>query len=104
MKNIQVIDGAENCAYDIFSISEDDFLILFPQKGQNIEFAEEVFERLGELEATMLFARLWERPCPKQAVSGIHGTLFFQQDCKKPFYPSKQESDLNAGGRGWKHP
>lgn len=104
MKNVQVIDGADNCAYDIFSISDEQFLILFPEKGQNIEFVEDVIERLGDEVATATLRGLWERPCPKSTVQGIHGTLFFQLAGKRQYYPSKQEADLNLGGRGWAYP
>ena len=38
MKNIQVIDGANNCSYDIFAVTDDEFKILFPDPGQDIEF------------------------------------------------------------------
>ena len=29
MKNIQVIDGAENCVYDIFSATDEEFALIF---------------------------------------------------------------------------
>jgi hypothetical protein len=29
MKNIQIIDGADNCAYDIYQITDEDFKIIF---------------------------------------------------------------------------
>jgi hypothetical protein len=37
MKNIQVIDGAKNSAYDIFSCTEEEFKLLFPDIGQGEE-------------------------------------------------------------------
>jgi len=104
MKNIQVIDGADNCTYDIYSISEDKFLILFPNERQNVEFIEDVFKRLGDEFAGNLLADLWGAPCSKSSVEGIHGTLFFQLENKREFYPSKRECDLNETGRGWCHP
>lgn len=30
MKNIQVIDGADNCTYDIFAIDDADYRVIFP--------------------------------------------------------------------------
>ena len=33
MKNIQIIDGALNCVYDIFSAEEDEFLLIFLVKN-----------------------------------------------------------------------
>ncbi len=31
MKNIQVIDGALNCVYDIFPLTDEDFSVIFPK-------------------------------------------------------------------------
>jgi hypothetical protein len=39
MKNVQVIDGAENCTLPIYAGGDDDFALLFPRLKQNIEFA-----------------------------------------------------------------
>jgi hypothetical protein len=32
MKNIQIIDGAENSVYDIFQATEDEFAVIFPTR------------------------------------------------------------------------
>jgi hypothetical protein len=50
MKNIQVINGANNCSYDIFAVTDDEFKILFPDPGpgQDIEFIEDAIARVGE--------------------------------------------------------
>lgn len=49
-KNIQVIDGAINCHYPIYSIEEEHFNLIFPnsQEGQDIEFAKDFVSRVGE--------------------------------------------------------
>ena len=47
MKNIQVIDGAENCTYDIYSINDKDFKIIFPGKTQDVEFADDLINALN---------------------------------------------------------
>ena len=104
MKNIQVIDGADNCAYDVFSISDRMFEIIFPLEGQDVEFMDEVIERLGQEEAERLLQGIWDNPCPKPLVNGIHGTVFFEFDRKKQYYPNKKEVDLNFSGRGWEYP
>jgi hypothetical protein len=39
-KNIQVIDGADNCHYPIYSIEEEYFALIFPN-GQDIEFVDD---------------------------------------------------------------
>lgn len=98
MKNIQVIDGAINCSYDVYSVSERDFLVIFPAPNQDIEFIEDVVERLGEDEAGKLVMRATSprKRVEKCRVNGIHGTLFFQlADVKKRFYPNKREKDLD---------
>ena len=89
MKNIQVIDGADNCTYDIFAVSEEDFDLLFPKPNQNIEFIEDVVDRIGEQKIRDLNSRLWNNRILKEEVNGIHGTLFYQLLSKKKYYPSK---------------
>ena len=110
MKNIQVIDGAYNASYDIWTISDELFQLIFPNEGQNIEFIEDFTERtwsrLSTSEQKRLYAEWWSRPVPKSEVQGIHGTLFYElKEAKAGYYPNKKESDLNALGRiGWDHP
>ena len=48
MKNIQVIDGASNCSYDIYAVTEEEFHVLFPDAGQDIEFIEDAIDRIGD--------------------------------------------------------
>ena len=93
MKNIQVIDGADNCTYDIYSIDDVDFDTLFPD-GQDVEFIEDVFERLKEDKTTKILQRLWGNRVDKKNFSGIHGTLFYELSFKKKYYPSKKESEM----------
>ena len=40
MKNIQAIDGANNCTYDVFQASDLEFSLIFPD-GADIEFADD---------------------------------------------------------------
>lgn len=47
MKNIQVIDGAVNCVYDIFAATDEEFALIFPD-GQDIAFVDEVYERVRD--------------------------------------------------------
>ncbi len=102
--NIMVVDDAPNCAYDVFSISEELFQALFPTPGQNIEFIEDVDDRIPEAELNRLAQGMWDHPVEKHAVSGMHGILFYGlRDEKKQFYPTKRDSDLDAGGRAWRH-
>jgi hypothetical protein len=94
MKNIQVIDGAMNCSYSIFAVTDEEFSILFPAAGQDIEFIEDVAERVGDLELGKLMEPVWKRPVEKPDVCGIHGTLFYQLTCKREYYPEKKSANL----------
>ncbi len=95
MKNIQVIDGAENCTYDIFAATEEEFAEIFPG-DTDIEFAEDFFERLGEERATQVISPLWARRVNKKEVMGIHGTLFYELQEKAQYYPTKKEAEFVA--------
>lgn len=96
MKNIQVIDGAENCTYSIFGASDEDFSTIFPG-DRDVEFADDFFARMGEERAIEITQRLWKMPIDKKVVSGIHGTLFYQLSGKKVFYPTKREAEMISG-------
>ncbi len=47
MKNVMIIDGAINCAYDLFQATDEEFKILFPDDGQDISFIEELPDNHG---------------------------------------------------------
>ena len=98
MKNIQVIDGAINCAYSVYEADDGAFATLFPAIGQDVEFIEDVADRLGEDALISITRPLWARRVNKRDVNGIHGTLFYGLPNKKPFYPTKRESDLDQRG------
>lgn len=93
MKNIQIIDGALNCSYSIFSVTDEEFRILFPA-GQDIEFIEDVVRRVGDLELGKMMEPVWKRPVRKPDVCGIHGTLFYKLPYKKKYYPDKKSANL----------
>lgn len=97
MKNIQVIDDAVNCTYEVFSIDDESFDQIFPE-GRDIEFEDDLFGRLGDETAGNLLASLWKIRADKKKLAGIHGTLFFGYFCeeKKPFYPTKKEAEMIA--------
>jgi hypothetical protein len=98
VKNIQVIDGADNATYSIFQAADDDFELIFPQPGQDIEIVEDYVERVGENEASRTLSRLWQRPIHKREVQGIHGTLYYDYQEKAKYLPkSKREIDRTGG-------
>jgi len=94
MKNVQVIDGADNCTYSIYAFTDDEFDMIFPAPGQNVEFIEDVIQRVGDDKVGELLAPVWKRVIRKCDVVGIHGTLFYELSKKKRFYPTKKEEEM----------
>ena len=96
MKNVQIIDGADNCTFSVFELTDEEFSAVFPGDGQDIEFVGDLIERLGDEAAGSLLAPVWERPIHKTDVRGLHGTLFYEFDKKRKCFPlSKRERDWN---------
>jgi alkyl sulfatase BDS1-like metallo-beta-lactamase superfamily hydrolase len=94
MKNIQVIDGALNCTFSIFQATDEEFSLLFPEPGQDIQYAEDLtFASQDEFNAAL--QRIWERPLRKQDACGIHGTLFYQLERYKKTYREKREDSVD---------
>jgi len=92
-KNIQVIDGAANCTFTIFSCSEEDFNLIFPNPNQDLQFNSELDETKKVFDA---LNRLWTNPVIKTEVKGIHGTLFYNKDSIKEYFPkSRVYRDIN---------
>lgn len=95
MKNIQVIDGALNCTFSIFQATEEEFLLIFPEPGQEIQYAEDLGELPNQNEIAVALSRIWERPIRKRDANGIHGTLFFQLERYKRVFREKQEDAVD---------
>ncbi|ODN69904.1 hypothetical protein [Methylobrevis pamukkalensis] len=96
MKNVMIVDGAENCAYDLYELSDEDFAVIFPGDGQDIQFVDELD---GMASADAILAGMWTRPVAKKKASGIHGILFYELSGKKEYYPNRRDSDLDFKGR-----
>jgi hypothetical protein len=96
MKVVQVIDGALNCAYDVFEVTAAHFGRIFPGPGQDVEFVEDFFEREGEA-AQAIFQALSSSRVDKKSVKGIQGTLFCGLEQKRRFYPTKREGEMVTG-------
>jgi hypothetical protein len=93
MKNIQVVDGAENSAYDVFAATDEEFAMIFPA-GQDVAFIGEVLERGPKKDLDKAFDRIWKRRLLKHDVVGIHGLLFYELDFKKKYYPRRRDDDI----------
>jgi hypothetical protein len=97
MRNVQIIDGADNCAYSIFQFSNRQFAAIFPAKGQDIAFIEDAARRIGDNKLGQLLKSAWKRPVDKKKVRGIHGTLFYELAFKKKYYPTKVDAEMATG-------
>jgi len=98
MKNIQVIDGAENCVYDIFQALDEEFSLIFAD-GCDVAFIDEVYQSGDKAALDAAFNKLWHRRIKKSCANGIHGLLFYQLPEKKIFYPTrKDEEAINPNG------
>jgi hypothetical protein len=98
MKNIQVIDGAENCVYDVFAMPEDVFSLVFAP-GTDIAFVEELERRADADRVFEALGTVWGNRVPKSQVQGIHGTLFYGLIQKRKFYPTlRDEEAMNPDG------
>jgi hypothetical protein len=95
LRAIQVIDRAANCTFSLFLATDEEFSVIFPGEGQDIEFAEDLEERLRGTPADI--SGLWQRPVRKPEANGIHGTLFFEFAERRGHFPAtKRERDWSA--------
>jgi hypothetical protein len=98
VKNVQVIDGATNCVYDIYEVTDEEFKLIF-HAGQDIAFIEEVYANGSHEELDRAFEAIWKRRIPKKQANGIHGLLFYELEGKKAYYPTrKDEEAINPDG------
>ena len=99
LKNIQIVDGADNATFSIFQATDEEFAEIFPDFGQDMEISEDFFERVGESRAREILEPMWERPILKRDVQGLHGTIFYDYALKRQHIPkTKREIDLDDGG------
>lgn len=93
MKNVQIIDGADNATFSIFQATDDEFAAIFPN-DQDMELAEDFHARVGDDRAQAVLTPIWERPILKRDAKGIHGTLYYDWESKRGHLPaSKREVD-----------
>ncbi len=99
MKNIQIIDGARNCVYDLFVATDEEFALVFPA-GTDIAFIDEVYTHGESQLLDAAFEKIWRRQIKKSAAQGIHGTLFYElEKKKKAYYPTRRDDEaVNPGG------
>ena len=95
MKNIQVIDGAQNCTFSIFQATNEEFSLLFPEPRQDIQYAEDLAALPKQKKVKAALRDVWTRPIRKQDADGIHGTLLYQLDRYKQWYREKREEAVD---------
>lgn len=97
MKNIQVIDRAENATFSVFQATDEEFSAIFPALGQEIEFIKDFIARCGgDDQAGVILRLVWERPILKRDSHGIHGTLYYEYEDRRKHLPAtKREVDWN---------
>ncbi len=104
MRNIQIIDRAENATFSLFQATAEEFEVIFPD-GRDIEVVEDLIERVGEGAAGAVLSLIWQRPILKRDAQGIHGTLYYEWNDRRAYLPSTkrevdwQESALNEAQR-----
>lgn len=98
MKNIQIIDGAQNCVYDIFAATDDEFSLIFPNET-DIAFIEEIYASGDGQALDAAFNNIWKRRIRKRDAQGIHGIVFYELPDKMVYYPTrKDEEAVNPDG------
>lgn len=95
VKNIQVIDSADNATFSLFQATDEEFVAIFPD-GRDMELIEDLLERLGDDEAGRILGALWSRPVLKGDAAGLHGTLFYDNGSRQ-IPTSKREVDWDDG-------
>ena len=99
MKIIQVIDGADNATFSLFQATDDEFALLFPGEGQDMALIEDIETCDRAEQAFAALRNIRERPILKRNAEGLHGTLFYDNERRRPHIPaSRREVDLPEAG------
>ena len=68
-------------------------------EGQDVEFIGDFLSRIGEVEARRILTAMWDSREDKKEIRGIQGTLFYELEFKREFYPTKRESEMTGRPR-----
>ena len=72
MKNIEIVDGALNSRFEIYTVDDEVFQKLFPEEKDEI-YLEDLSEELQNDAA--LWDQVYAREVDRRSVQGIHGIL-----------------------------
>ena len=72
MKNIEIVDGALNSRFEIYTVEDDVFNALFPD-GKDEIYLEDLSEKLQS--DAVFWERVYAREVERRSVQGIHGIL-----------------------------
>ena len=99
MKNVEFVDDALNCTFDIFQFTDSEYLEVFPN-GIDMEFIQDLLERLGKERVDLIMTKVWKRRIERANVNGVHGVLFYGEINyrKKSFFPLKKIAEPDAFG------
>ena len=89
MRNIMVVDGCQDYFFDMHTVSDEDFARIFPNSNQNVDFDADLYKRKDLEELNDTFRRMWFNRRPNNKITGIHGTLFYENLERRPYYPKK---------------
>ena len=97
MKNIQVIDGAQNCVYDIFAATDEEFAMI-STRNRHCLYCE-IYANGDNSLLDAAFENIWQRPIKKAEAEGIQGTIFYELEYKKVYYPTRRDVEaVNPDG------
>jgi hypothetical protein len=97
LRNIQIVDGADNATFSNFQATHEEFREIFPGLGQDMEISEDFVNRVGEVRAAEILQPIWQRPILKRDAKGIDGTLYYNAERRRQYLPSsKREVDVDA--------
>jgi hypothetical protein len=94
MKNIQFVTDSPAMEMPIFAVTDEEFALLFPAEGQDVEFNADVVRRLGPDRARTVFTAIAAREVPYPEVDGIHGTVFWDRERSRRYFPTRKAAEV----------
>jgi hypothetical protein len=93
MRNVQIMDGADNASHSVYAVSDGDLSVLFPA-GTDIDFAGDLTTRIGLPEASRILSPLWGNELDQAKICGIQGTIIYELLDKRLYFPDRRSTEL----------